>query len=60
MAYTVTLKAGLQDVVLPNGSRYQGEDVVVLSDEHYGVIPASTRAAVFSAEAVVPVPAPAA
>jgi hypothetical protein len=57
MAYTVTLKPGLQDVVLPNGGRYQGGNVVVLSDEDYSVIPASTRAAVFSAEAVVPVPA---
>lgn len=57
MAYSVMLKAGLQDVVLPNGGRYQGDDVVVLSDEHYSVIPASTRAAVFSAETVVTVPA---
>lgn len=57
MAYTVTIKPDLQDVVLPNGGRYQGGDEVVLSDEHYSVIPASTRAAVFSAEAVVTVPA---
>lgn len=57
MAYAVTLKEGLQDVVLPNGGRYQGGDEVVLSDEHYGVIPVSTRAAVFSAEVVVTVPA---
>lgn len=46
--YSVTLKPGLQDVVLPNGNRYQGGDVVNLSDEHYGQIPAATRAAVFS------------
>jgi len=46
--YTVTLKPGLQDVVLPNGNRYQGGDVVALSDEHYGMMSAATRAAVFS------------
>ncbi|MEU9405599.1 hypothetical protein AB0E08_07830 [Streptomyces sp. NPDC048281] len=55
--YSVTLKAGLIDVVLPNGNRYQGGDIVILSAEQYGQIPASTRAAVFSATAVVPVPA---
>jgi hypothetical protein len=55
--YSVTLKTGLVDVVLPNGGRYQGGDVVILSAEHYGMIPATTRAAVFSAETVVPVPA---
>lgn len=55
--YSVTLKAGLKDVVLPNGGRYQGGDVVILSAEHYSVIPAATRAAVFSAESVVTVPA---
>lgn len=55
--YSVTLKAGLKDVVLPNGNRYQGGDVVILSSEHYGVIPASTKTAVFSATAVVAVPA---
>jgi hypothetical protein len=55
--YSVTLKPGLVDVVLPNGRRYQGGDVVILSAEHYGQIPAATRTAVFSAQAVVPVPA---
>jgi hypothetical protein len=55
--YSVTLKPGLQDVVLPNGNRYQGGDVVILSAEHYGMIPASTRTAVFSAQGVVTVPA---
>jgi hypothetical protein len=54
--YSVTLKAGLVDVVLPNGNRYQGGDVVILSAEHYGQIPAATRTAVFSAQSVVPVP----
>ncbi|MFE0490218.1 hypothetical protein [Streptomyces griseoaurantiacus] len=55
--YSVTLKTGLKDVVLPNGGRYQGGDVVVLSAEHYGMIPAATRTAVFSAQSVVTVPA---
>jgi hypothetical protein len=54
--YSVTLKPGLVDVVLPNGNRYQGGDVVILSAAQYGQIPASTRTAVFSATAVVPVP----
>lgn len=56
MAYSVTIKAGLVDVVLPNGNRYQGGDVVVLSDEQYAQIPLATRTAVLSASAVVPVP----
>lgn len=55
--YSVTLAPGLVDVVLPNGGRYQGGDVVILSAEHYGMIPATTRAAVFSAQTVVTVPA---
>jgi hypothetical protein len=55
--YSVTLKAGLKDVVLPNGNRYQGGDVVILSAEHYGVIPAATKTAVFSAQSIVAVPA---
>lgn len=57
MAYTVTLKAGLQDVVLPNGNRYQGGDVVVLSDGQYGQMTASARTAVVQSAVVVPVPA---
>jgi hypothetical protein len=57
MAYTVTLKAGLKDVVLPNGNRYQGGDVVILDDAQYGMMPASARAAVVQSATVVPVPA---
>lgn len=56
MAYTVTLKSGLVDVVLPNGNRYQGDDVVILSDAQYGQIPEATRTTVFSSTAVVAVP----
>jgi hypothetical protein len=55
--YSCTLKAGLVDVVLPNGMRYQGGDVVILSAQHYGQMPVATRAAVFSAQTVVIVPA---
>ncbi|WP_428957941.1 hypothetical protein [Streptomyces sp. cg35] len=57
MAYTITLKAGLKDVVLPNGNRYQGGDVVILSDEQYGQMTASARTAVVQSATVVPVPA---
>lgn len=57
MAYSVTVKAGLVDVVLPNGGRYQGGDTVVLSDEQYGVMPQTTRDAVLDAASVIPVPA---
>lgn len=48
MAYTVILKPGLIDVVLPNGGRYQGGDAVILTAEQYGVIPAATRLAVIA------------
>lgn len=56
MAYTVTLKAGLVDVVLANGNRYQGGDVVILTDEQYGRMPAATRTAVLASAVIVPVP----
>jgi hypothetical protein len=56
MAYSVTIKTGLVDVVLPNGNRYQAGDVVVLSDGQFGQIPASTKTAVFSASSIVAVP----
>jgi hypothetical protein len=36
MAWSVTLKAGLKDVVLPNQQRYQGGAIVILSDEEIG------------------------
>jgi len=38
VAYSVTLNVGLKDVVLPNGQRYQGGTVVVLSDEEFSVL----------------------
>lgn len=48
MPYLVTLKTGLQDVVLPNGERYQGDDTAVLSDRQYGLMPQSARDAVLA------------
>lgn len=57
MAYTVTLKAGLANVVLPNGNLYQGGDVVILTDEQYGRMTASARTAVVQTATIVPVPA---
>lgn len=38
MPYTVTLNAGLKNVVLPNGLRYSGGAVVTLSDEQYAQV----------------------
>jgi hypothetical protein len=35
VTYAVTIAPGLKDVVLPNGSRYQAGDVVVLSDAEF-------------------------
>lgn len=57
MAYTVTLKAGLTNIVLPNGNMYQAGDVVILSDEQYGQMTASARTAVVQTATVIPVPA---
>jgi hypothetical protein len=47
--YSVTLKAGLVDVVLPNGNRYQGGQTAMLTDDEFGLIPSSVSSAVFSA-----------
>lgn len=48
MSYTVTIKPGLANVVLPNGNLYQGGAQVILTDEQYGVMPQSTRDAVLA------------
>ncbi|MFE6000294.1 hypothetical protein ACFQ6C_26095 [Streptomyces sp. NPDC056454] len=56
MAYIVTLKAGLANVVLPNGNLYQGGAEVILTDEQYGRMTDSARTAVLQTTAVVPVP----
>ena len=53
VSHQVTIASGLRDVVLPvkpGGKRCTGGDVVVLSDEEYGTIPASARTALFSAD----------
>jgi hypothetical protein len=57
MAYTCTIKAGQSNVCLPNGNIYQAGDVVILSDDQYGRMLATTRAAVFQSATIVPVPA---
>lgn len=44
MTYTVTLNGGDQEVVLPNGLRYQGAAVVVLSDAEYAQLSPSALA----------------
>ncbi|MGW1436864.1 hypothetical protein ACWD7M_16635 [Streptomyces griseus] len=56
MSYQVVLKAGLANVVLPNGNLYQGGDEAILTDEQYGRMTDSARAAVIESAAVVPVP----
>lgn len=48
MSVQVTIKSGVNDVVLPNGNRYQAGDDVVLSDEEFGQMSEETVAAVFS------------
>ncbi|WP_168713686.1 hypothetical protein [Streptomyces sp. A0642] len=57
MAYTVVIKAGLSNVVLPNGNLYQAGNTVVLTDEQYGVMPQATRDAVLASAVIVTVPA---
>ena len=41
MSWTVTIKSGMKDVVLPNGLRYQAGADVVLSDTEYSKLSAS-------------------
>jgi hypothetical protein len=54
VSHQVTVAAGLTNVVLPDGLRHKGGDVVVLSDQEYSTIPASAKvggsAAVLSAD----------
>jgi hypothetical protein len=47
-SYTVTIAAGLDGVVLPDGIRYKGGDVAVLSDEEYSVLTPNAVATLFS------------
>lgn len=48
MSYTVTLKPGLVNVVLPDANRHQGGDVVSLTDEQYFRLSATASAALFA------------
>lgn len=48
MSYTVTLRAEVSGVSLPNGIRYDGGSVVVLSDAQLSVISPATQSALFS------------
>jgi hypothetical protein len=50
VSHQVTVTSGLKNVVLPNGLRYDGGAVVVLSDEEYSLIPAAARSGLFSAD----------
>jgi hypothetical protein len=54
MAWSVTVKAGLKDVVLPNGNRYQAGDIVVLSDDQITLL---SKTAITSLLTAVPVTA---
>jgi hypothetical protein len=51
---TVTLKSTVRNVVLPNGIRYNGSAVVVLSDEQYSTISPAARAALFATDVTTP------
>jgi hypothetical protein len=50
VSHQVTIAAGASNVVLPDGIRHKPGDVVVLSDQEYSTIPASAKAALFSAD----------
>jgi hypothetical protein len=48
LSYTVTIKSGLVDVVLPDGNRYQGGNIVTLSDAEYAMLSPTAASALFS------------
>jgi hypothetical protein len=50
VSHQVTVTSALDNVVLPNGLRYKGGAVVVLSDDEYGLIPAGALSSLFSAD----------
>ncbi len=50
----ITIAPGLTNIVLPNGRRCKGGDVVILSDEEYATISAAARAAIFSSDIALP------
>jgi hypothetical protein len=49
MAWQVTIKSGLKDVVMPNGLRYQAGDIVVLSDHEVAQLSKMSFASLFTA-----------
>jgi hypothetical protein len=49
MAWSVTIKTGLRNVVLPNGRRYQAGQTAVLSDTEASLLTATGIAALFTA-----------
>jgi hypothetical protein len=49
MPWSVTIKAGLRDVVLPNGRRYQAGQTAVLSDQEASLLTATGITALFTA-----------
>jgi hypothetical protein len=59
VAWSVTIKAGLKNVVLPNGQgkgagkRYQAGDVAVLSDEQITLLSKTAIASLFTAAPVL-------
>jgi peptidoglycan/xylan/chitin deacetylase (PgdA/CDA1 family) len=48
MSYLVTLKAGLKDIVLPNGLRLQGGQSSLLTEEQYYTLGSGASASLFS------------
>ena len=53
--HTVTIEAGQSNVVLPNGIRYSGGQIAVLSDDEWSTVPAALNAPALSVIQAVPV-----
>jgi hypothetical protein len=53
MSRTVTIKQGLTNVVLPNGSRYSGGQQATLSDAQYSTMSPAARTAVLAGDVTV-------
>lgn len=49
MPWSVTVKSGLKDVVLPDGLRYQAGDIVVLADQQVAQLSKTSFTALFTA-----------
>jgi hypothetical protein len=48
VTWQLTVEAGLKEIVLPDGLRHQGGDVIVLSDAQYSILSAHSVATLFS------------